>query len=534
MRIGPWAGIERVFNFEWTRGSRVVALVSVFAVAAAMRLPALDASGFAEDEIDKLRAASAYGAGDFTADPEHPMLMKLAVAGSLRAGAIWNRTVGESGRPRLSEEALLRAPNAVAGALTAPALFLLAGQLFTPATGAIAALLWAVDPNAIAVNRIGKEDSFLVLFLFAAAWLYERGKSVGRTDPVAAQRWFGLAGAAFGLMMASKYMPYYVALHILYFRAAEAHPGRNRPDKPRYFGAMAAAFLVANVAILLPANWAAIAAYLGENPSSHLGYAVAGEVYVNRVGATPWGVPVWAYGAFLMTKVPLLTLMAATVGLVHLLRQRTGRGAVFGRVFLLFTLIPYSLVASKFMRYLLPVFAVIDIIAAAGLVAILAVATRRLSQARRAPATVAATAAMLATVAGSSIAAAPFFGLHQNVIGERVSQQRLLFPHDELYDAGLREAVAYVAATAGQGDVIFSDAPAAARTYLDLGGRPDIGTHGLSNGTIGPGQRAWILVQDGRLYFENRQVIEDLRRRKKPAHQIWVRNHLAVEVFAGW
>ena len=54
MRIGPRAGIERVFNLEWTRGSRLVALALVFAVAAAMRLPALDASGFAEDEIDKL------------------------------------------------------------------------------------------------------------------------------------------------------------------------------------------------------------------------------------------------------------------------------------------------------------------------------------------------------------------------------------------------------------------------------------------------------------------------------------------------
>lgn len=534
MRIGRWTGIERVFNREPARGARFAALALIFVVATAMRLPALDASGFAEDEIDKLRAASAYGAGDFTADPEHPMLMKLAVAGSLRVGAIWNHTAGESGLPRLADEILLRAPNAIAGALTAPILFLLAAQLFTPATAAIAALLWAVDPNAIAVNRIGKEDSFLVLFLFAAAWLYERGKSVGRTDPAAAQRWFGWAGAAFGLMMASKYMPYYVALHILYFRAAEAHPGRNRPDKPRYFGAMAAAFLVANVAILLPANWAAITAYLGQNASSHLGYAVAGEVYVNRVGATPWGVPVWAYGAFLVTKVPLLTLVTATVGLIYLLRQRTGRGAVFARVFLLFTLIPYSLVASKFMRYLLPVFAVIDIIAAAGLVAILAAATRRLSPARRAPVKIAATAAMLATTAASSILAAPFFGLHQNVIGERISRQQLLFPHDELYDAGLREAVSYVAAAAGQGDVIFSDAPAATRTYLDRGGRPDIGTRGLSNGTIGPGERAWILVQDGRVYFENRQLIDDLRRRNGPVHRIWVRDRLAVEVFAGW
>lgn len=523
-----------MFNHEWTRGSRVAALVFVFALAAAMRLTALDASGFAEDEIDKLRAASAYGTGDFTADPEHPMLMKLAVAGSLRAGALWNRTVGEASRHRLSDETLLRAPNAVAGALTAPVLFLLAGQLFTPATGAIAALLWAVDPNAIAVNRIGKEDSFLVLFLFAAAWLYERGKAVGKTDPVAAQQWFGWAGAAFGLMMASKYMPYYVALHVLYFRAAEAHPGRNRPDKPRYFGAMAAAFVAANVAILLPANWASIATYLSQNASGHLGYAVAGEVYVNRVGATPWGVPVWAYGAFLVTKVPLLTLVTAAIGLVYLLRQRTGRGAVFARVFLLFTLIPYSLVASKFMRYLLPVFAVIDIIAAAGLVAMLAAATRRLSPARRAAAMLAATAAIVTTVTASSLQAAPFYGLHQNLIGERMSRVRLLFPHDELYDAGLREAVSYVAAAAGPGDVIFTDAPAAARTYLDRGGRPDIGTRGLSNGAIEPGQRAWILVQDGRLYFENRQLIDDLRRRSRPVHRVWVGNRLAVEVFAGW
>ena len=66
---------------------KVVLLALTFMViaGAALRLNGLGAIGFAEDEINKVVAVRAYDRGDFTANAEHPMLMKLVIDLSLRA-----------------------------------------------------------------------------------------------------------------------------------------------------------------------------------------------------------------------------------------------------------------------------------------------------------------------------------------------------------------------------------------------------------------------------------------------------------------
>jgi hypothetical protein len=44
----------------------------------------------------------------------------------------------------------------------------------------MASLLWAVDVNAIMINRVGKEDTLLLLFFVLAMWCYERGETTRR------------------------------------------------------------------------------------------------------------------------------------------------------------------------------------------------------------------------------------------------------------------------------------------------------------------------------------------------------------------
>ena len=68
-----------------------------------------------------------------------------------------------------------------------------------------AGLFWALDVNAAAINRIGKEDTFLLLFLLLGAYFYERAKVQARLhgDTEGAQRWYARSGGAFGLMLAS-------------------------------------------------------------------------------------------------------------------------------------------------------------------------------------------------------------------------------------------------------------------------------------------------------------------------------------------
>ena len=528
-------------EFEWAivpwirtlATRRTLIMLLVLAAAAPVRLFHLDANGLAEDEVDKLRAVTAYRSGDFTADPEHPMLMKLAMAGSFQMANAWN-AFGPPTTLRISDETALRLPNALAGALAGVVLFLLAELLFDRPVAVWASFLWAFDVNAVAINRIGKEDSLLVLFLFVAAWYYERGKRVGQSDPKAAQRWFKRCGAAFGLMTAAKYMPYFYGLHVIFFRAAAPHQGLNRPDKRPFYLAMLAAFLLGNIAILMPDNWRAIATYMTEKTMTHTGYVFAGQLYMNKISTTPWGVPPWFYVTYLLTKLPLAILLAFGLGLVQIWVRRKERGGVFLRVFLLFTLVPYSLAASKFVRYMLPMFAVIDLIAAIGVVWLV----RRLRFVSGSlPRSWAALAILVFGVSPvvATLGAAPHYGLFQNPIGTAVSRQELLFPHDEVYDAGVREAVAFVAANAGRGAIVLSETPAVVRTYLDRRARGDVESGALSHGRLpGPRAEVWCLVQDGRVYFENKALIDNLRRRNSPVTEIRILGYRAVQIFRGW
>lgn len=91
---------------------------------------------------NKLDAVRSYRQGDFSVNAEHPMVMKLLMMLSLNAA------------PNSSEEAALRLPNVVVGALTVVPLFLLTYAFFDRKTALIAAAFWAFGINAITHNRI--------------------------------------------------------------------------------------------------------------------------------------------------------------------------------------------------------------------------------------------------------------------------------------------------------------------------------------------------------------------------------------------
>ena len=90
------------------------------------------------------------------------MLMKLAMWGSVAAADAWNRRVPAD--RRVAPETAIRLPNAIAGAVITLALFGVAQLLFGDLAAVAAAMFWAFDVNAIAINRVGKEDTFLLLF----------------------------------------------------------------------------------------------------------------------------------------------------------------------------------------------------------------------------------------------------------------------------------------------------------------------------------------------------------------------------------
>lgn len=540
-----WTAVPR---WTSTRTRPIVLAVAGLAMLAALfRCYGLNYSGFSEDEINKVNAVRAYRHGDLTANAEHPMVMKTAMLVSSVAAEQWNRAAVSTGWPVVSAEAALRFPNALAGALTVVPLFLLARAFFGPAFALWASLLYAVDVNVTGINRIGKEDTFLVLFLLLGAWCYERARELHLRERRAPHLWYVASGAAFGLMLASKYMPYYLGLWALFGLAASAeeqHAARLRPwppaSRPRpqqhaskwFYVAIVAGFLVANPVILLPGTWAYLLAYLREATVTHHGAFFAGHVYPNMVGDTPWGLPWHFYLEYLGVKTPLPVLGAVGLGLAELVRRRRQRGAVFARVFLLFFLLPASLFASKFARYLLPSLIVLDMVAALGVVRLLELISRYPGARLRAFATAVCVALIVGAPLAAQASAQPYASVFENIAGKAIARPGTLFPNDELYDAGVREAVEWVAAHAAGGAVIVTDAPGAAREYAERSGRSDLAIRSLSMAGVGfPPAETWVLVQDSHACFESQPMVDQFRRRQQPAFTYRVAGATAVDVF---
>src|SRR5439155_5650562 len=93
--------------------------------------------------------------------------------------------------------------------------------------------------------------------------------------------------------------------------------------------------------------------------------------------------------------------------------------------------------------------------------------------AHRAPIVAACALALIAPSAAQIAAVGPYYGLAQNVVGASLAPRGSLFPDDEMYDAGVGEAVAAIAAVAAPGASICSDATAVVSEYLARNGRHD-------------------------------------------------------------
>jgi hypothetical protein len=518
-RAVPWARAKFV----------IVAIATVLALG--FRTSALSTYGLSEDELNKVDAIAQYRAGHFGANAEHPMLMKLAMWASVDLAAAWNRIAPPE--QEMSLETALRLPNAIAGAATTLVLFAVADLLFGGTVAAAVSLIWALDVNAIAINRIGKEDTFLLLFFLLAVLFYERAKRIGVAEPESAQRWYALSGASFGLMLASKYMPHYLGIYALFNVLTDSNPGQNKPDRFRHYGWMAAAFAVANIAVLMPETWRYCVSYVQGDMLAHHGYLYAGQLYVTNIPISPLGVPATYYLRLLATKVPLVLLAALVPGAIEMVRHRHERGFVLLRVLLVFVLVPYSLMAAKFMRYSLPLLATLDLVAAVGLVAGIGWLLRKqwLPPVIRQTVASLALAVFVTALVVVQQSAAPFYSLFQNGIGASLAAPGATFP-EETYDYGVREAVASIAAAAAPSAVIVTDAPKVVEHYLQGRGRPDVHVRSLSEqGILVGGREAWVLVQDEHSTFENRLLVEQLRARERP----WVQFHagaaLAVQVF---
>jgi dolichyl-phosphate-mannose-protein mannosyltransferase/glycosyl transferase family 22 (putative mannosyltransferase) len=514
--------------FERLEQKKLLVVVFAVAVAFSARVYQLGEPSLAEDEANKIFAVRVYEQGDFTVNTEHPMVMKALCYASVHAMGLWNKTAGDALNFTISEEAALRLPNALFGALTVIPLLMLATALLDFKTGLIATLLWAIGIDAVWFNRIVKEDSLLVFFMFCGFWLYNRAKSLPASDVKRQERLYAFSGAAFGLMMASKYFPHYFGLNALYYTLIGYDSRNNRPLTRRmwakYFGGLFAAFTLSNPSLFAPQTIRHLLRYVNEDILTHHGYVVMGKIFLNDMGETPGGNPWYFYFLFLLVKLPLPILLAFLIGLAEIFRRRApypaSRGYLFLRMTLICWLLPMSLMGVKFTRYTLSLMPLVYLTAAIGIIVSWRALTSgllRMSFGRQSSAAASSAPALSAAV--SSVAVAAFFiiapaitmirampnpGLYVNALGG--GRAGYFFPHDEFYDLGARESIRFIAETAPPGARMASEIPGVVEYYLERYKRPDIQSEIISQPsfTLSEGRPDFVLLQPGRLYFENK------------------------------
>jgi hypothetical protein len=506
------------------------ALVVLILAGFGFRATGLSAEGLSEDELNKLNAVADYRANGLTgANGEHPMLMKALQAGSIIIAEKWNNSSFVASRPanRIAPETALRLPGAIFGALSTLLIFLIASELFGVEVALIAAALWAFDPTAIGFNRVAKEDTFLLFFFMLANVFWLRGQRVAESTDRNPNKYYWATAASYGAMIASKYLPHLLTISICYYWMFQKLPEtRWRLGKKRlliFFTIMGLVFLVLSPTILLPETWKQIGLFAGGKRISHDGYEFMNQLYPQRYDDWLRGIPFYFYFVFTAVKLPLLTVLGFLAGLPLLFRRKLGDGRYFILFWFMLWVVAFCFTGGKFTRYYTTVLPAVLITCALGI----QWAGRWLANRidgfdfkHYVPATLAVIIISASVI--SSVQAAPHFRLFTNSIGGGTTWAGYYFPHDEFYDASMRDVIAEIAIRARSGARIASESPSLASYYAERAQRPDLVCVSLSDPDALKQLEAgdFVIVARGRRYFSNDAIISALRDRATPIVEV--------------
>jgi hypothetical protein len=139
----------------------------------------------------------------------------------------------------------------------------------------------------------------------------------------------------------------------------------------------------------------------------------------------------------------------------------------------------------------------------------------------------------------------PYYRLYTNALGTSLGEAGSYFPHDEFYDASVRDTALVLSRMARTGARVASETPGLFDYYSHLAGRSDMVFVSLSDEEamkeMGAGDV--VIVARGRRYMTNDLFISSLEKRLAPAVtvslgevpsvQIFVLDKAPVEVVAG-
>ena len=505
------------------------------------RVAGLSAEGLSEDELNKLNTVADYRANGLTgANGEHPMLMKALQTTSIILSEKWNSFAGPA--TQIAPETALRLPGVIAGALSAILIYLIAAELFGVEVALIAAALWSFDPTGIGFSRIAKEDTFLLFFFLLANVFWLRGQRAAESTNKNPNRYYWATAACYGAMVASKYVPHLIAISWCYYWMFQQLPEtRWRLGKKRLFVflvIMGIVFLILSPTVLLPETWRQMGLFAGGKRVSHDGYEFMGQLYTQRFVDWLNGIPVYFYLVFTAVKLPLLTVVGFVIGLPLLFRRKLGDGRYFLLFWFLLWVVAFCFPGGKFTRYYTTVLPAVLITCALGI----QFAGRWIAD--RMPGSLknyipgALAVIVIAGSVVSSIQAAPHFRLFTNSLGGGMQWAGYYFPHDEFYDASMRDAIAEIAARAQPGARVASESPSLAsyyaeRTFAARGQQSDLVTVSLSDPEairqLRPGD--FIIIARGRRYFSNDSLINTLSTQSTPIAELKLGTVPSVKIY---
>jgi hypothetical protein len=522
----------------------VAILAALVLVGFGFRVASLSADGLSEDELNKLQAVADYREHGLTsANSEHPFLMKALMTGSLVIADKWNSTPSLGGHQPVSPETALRLPGTIFGALTAILVYLLAAELFGAEVGLIAAALWAFDPMAIGFNRIAKEDTFVLFFFLLANFLWLRGQRAAESEPHRRpEKFYWASAAAFGAMLASKYVFPFLAVSACYYFMFQGIPEtRWRLGKKRllkFYIVMGIVFVILNPTILLPATWHQMGQFASQKMIGHDSYEFMGKLYGHKFTDLLRGIPWYFYHLFLVIKLPLLTVAGFLVGLPLLFRRKIGDGRYFIGLWMFLWMMTFSFGGGKFTRYFTTILPAVLITSAIGVQAVGRWLGQQLSALLTAdwPKVYLRPALTLVVIIGSLIAtakAAPHFRLYSNALGGGGTKTGYYFPHDEFYDSSIREVMVEIARRAAPGARVASETPGLASYYAQRANRPDLVCVLLSDPNALQQLREGDFVIDarGRRYFSNESVFSALQQSAAPSFSASLGNVPSASVY---
>jgi 4-amino-4-deoxy-L-arabinose transferase-like glycosyltransferase len=300
-------------------------------------------------------------------------------------------------------------------------------------------------------------------------------------------------------------------------------------------GALVLTFLIANPVVLSPEVLKYFVGYVGEQTLTHHGYFMMSHLYRNGFLYRPGSIPVYYYVLLLLLKTPLPVLGALLLGLVLTFRQKKNPQHFFLLFMFLWWIIPFSLSGGKFLRYSLSVMPTVCIISALGAVKafdlLSAPLKGRLTAANHAILGFAFLALFFAIPLLGALRSAPFYSLYLNPLGS--GRAAYYFPHDEIYDAGLRETIREICDNAPQGARVAGESPAVFKYYIAKFGRSDLVYFNLSDpadqNSVGP---TYLVVQEGRKYFENLALIDRLEAVSNPVQIVRIGAAVAAKVYS--